>query len=378
MTDSILGCAQRRIKTLRERMDQLGIESFYVRDTSNIAWLSAFENVFDEEPAHAAFVDSDSCMIHTDSRYLTAFVVASQDGPWEVRGASSSHAKWLRDLLKPEYSLGIEDSISLAEFRGIEKELCRGDFKDEESILSGRIIETSHEIVNLRGIKDAYEIGCLRHAQSITDAAFSHIVGFVKPGMTEREVQIELEDYMLRHGASSLAFASIVASGSNGASPHAIPGETKLEAGQCVVMDFGARAKGYCSDMTRMVFLGEPSQKMRQAYEILREANEDVEAMLRPGVTGSQAHHQAELILTKGGFGGKMGHALGHGVGIDIHEEPVLAPRNTLPLVPGNVVTVEPGIYIEGEFGMRLEDFGVITDNGFDVFSKSTHEMVII
>ena len=200
----------------------------------------------------------------------------------------------------------------------------------------------------------------------------------MRPGMTEREVQIELEDFMRRHGAEGLAFPSIVAAGANGASPHAIPGQTVLEAGQCVVLDFGARAHGYCSDMTRTVFLGQPSQKMRDAYAAIRSANEQVEAALKPGVTGKVMHELAERALADAGFAGKMGHSLGHGVGIDIHEQPALSPRNEQPLVPGNVVTVEPGIYLPGEFGMRLEDFGVITPDGFEVFTRSTHDPVIL
>ena len=151
-----------------------------------------------------------------------------------------------------------------------------------------------------------------------------------------------------------------------------------LEAGQCVVLDFGAKSYGYCSDMTRTVFLGEPEGQMRAAWDTVRAANEAVEALLRPGVTGREAHERAETVLAEGGFAGAMGHGLGHGVGLDIHEEPVLSPRNPEPLVEGNVVTVEPGIYLPGKFGMRLEDFGVVTDDGFEVFTKSTHEMVVI
>ena len=126
------------------------------------------------------------------------------------------------------------------------------------------------------------------------------------------------------------------------------------------------------------MFLGEPDQCMRAAYEAIRAANEQVEALLHPGITGKEAHELAERVLADHGFEGKMGHSLGHGVGIDIHEEPNLSPRNPNPLVPGNVVTVEPGIYLPGEFGMRLEDFGVITPEGFSVFTQSTHDMVII
>ena len=247
-----------------------------------------------------------------------------------------------------------------------------------DALLRSDLPETDGVVVGLRAVKDRYEIARMRGAQSITDAAFEHIVRYMRPGMMERQVQLELEEFMLRHGAQGLAFPSIVATGPNGASPHAIPGATMLEAGQCVVLDFGARSYGYCSDMTRTVFLGEPDPEMRAAWDALREANESVEAMLRPGVTGKEAHERAEEVLAAAGFGGRMGHGLGHGVGIDIHEEPVLAPRNERPLVAGNVVTVEPGIYLPGKCGMRLEDFGVVTDDGFDVFTNSTHDLVVI
>ena len=218
----------------------------------------------------------------------------------------------------------------------------------------------------------------MRAAQAITDAAFAHIIQFMKPGMTEREVQFELDSFMLRHGAEGLAFSSIVASGENGADPHAIPSNKRLEAGQCVVLDFGAKAQGYCSDMTRTVFLGEPSGRMAGAWQVLRAANEEAERAIKPGVTGREIHELAERVLEEGGFGGCMGHGLGHGVGLDIHELPTLNTRNEQPLVAGNVVTVEPGIYLPGEFGMRLEDFGVVTDAGYDVFTQSTHEMVVV
>ena len=175
-----------------------------------------------------------------------------------------------------------------------------------------------------------------------------------------------------------LAFRSIVATGANGADPHAVPGDTKLEAGQCVVMDFGAKALGYCSDMTRMVFLGQPDAQKADAYAVLRSVNEAVEAALRPGMTGKEAHDMAERLLAEGGYAGKMGHGLGHGVGLDVHELPVLNSRYDSALVEGNVVTVEPGIYLPGEFGMRLEDFGVVTASGFDVFTQSTHDMVVL
>ena len=371
-----------RLSRMREAIAAEGAAAFCVRDTSNIRWACAFDGVFDDESAHALVVTPDRAVLHTDSRYEEACRRAAAGTVVEVDASRVTHAKALAALMgvaegegepatepapRDPIMIGIEDGISLSEFRRFERAL-------PDAVLW----ETDGLVARLRAVKDAGEIDRMRAAQAITDAAFSHIVGFMRPGMTEREVQIELEDFMIRHGAEGLAFSSIVATGANGASPHAIPGATRLEAGQCVVLDFGARALGYCSDMTRTVFLGTPSQNMRDAYATIRCANEEVEALLRPGVTGKEAHELAERILAEGGFAGKMGHGLGHGVGIDIHEEPTLSPRNEDALASGNVVTVEPGIYLPGEFGMRLEDFGVVTETGFDVFTQSTHDMVIL
>ncbi len=382
---SIDAQAAGRLARLRRACDEAGIRTFFVRDTSSIAWLTAFDDVFDDERAHALLVTPHDAVLHTDSRYSgAARKAAAAEGALAVDDARAGHGKWVADIFVARHAnapagavapaeivLGIEDSMTLAGFRALEGALTKAP-------AAPKLRETSGFVRALRAVKEPCEVARMKAAQAITDAAFSYICTYLKPGMTERQVQVELEDWMLRHGASGLAFSSIVASGENGASPHAIPGAKVIEAGECVVMDFGARAHGYCSDMTRTVFLGEPSAKMRNAYETLRAANEQVEAALKPGMTGAEAHQMAEDALAAGGFGGKMGHGLGHGVGIDIHEEPVLSPRNKEALVAGNVVTVEPGIYLEGEFGMRLEDFGVVTEDGYEVFTQSTHEMVII
>ena len=353
---------------------QMGIDALFVRDTSNIRWITAFDGVFDEEQAHALVITPSWAALHTDSRYVNAVLNAAQNASSNVfvNDDRTSHAQFAKSALVPDNAaffgrLGIEDTITYAEFA-----------KTVETFGAQGLIATTDLVRGLRAVKSGAELNRMRAAQAVTDAAFAHIVGFMKPGMTEREVQLELDQFMLRHGAEGLAFSSIVATGANGADPHAIPGNTRLEAGQCVVMDFGAKVCGYCSDMTRTVFLGQPHAKMAHAWETLRRANETVEASLRPGITGKAAHELAEQVLAEGGFGGAMGHGLGHGVGLDIHELPVLNARNDLPLAIGNVVTVEPGIYLRGEFGMRLEDCGVITQDGYEVFSKLGHEMVVL
>ena len=423
---------ENRLLLFHDTLSQQGLSAFYVRNESDIHWLTGFDGVFDGEGAFALLVSPDRAILHTDSRYALATNAAAAGSPFAVSVEPVSHAAFAVRALGQQgfasgVNVGVETSLTLGEYRQLQREATKAAGQAPAQGAEGtsvavaavstpapatasaaaaptadtpapavapapspdpaavaptaagiNFVETEGLCVNLRAVKDASEIARMRAAQAITDAAFAHIVGYMRPGMTERQVQVELEDFMVRHGASGLAFTSIVACGAHGASPHAVSDDTRLEAGQCVVLDFGARAQGYCSDMTRVVFLGEPSAAMRHAYAVLREANETVEAMLLPGVTGAQAHAKAEEILAAGGFAGKMGHGLGHGVGIDIHEQPNLSPRNEKPLVAGNVVTVEPGIYLEGEFGMRLEDFGVITERGFQVFTQSSHEMVII
>ena len=369
-----------RLDKLRELLNEKGYKAIYLRDEPSIQWLCGFDGVMDGGGAFSLFVTQDVALLHTDSRYEVAVKRAAQDSAIEADFETISHAEAAAKGIFEElgYFIGssniaIEDSLSLREYRQLQNFLSK---KDQLKDLN--IIETSSFVGQLRAIKDASEIVRLRNAQKITDAAFTHIKEYVRPGMTEREVQLELEHFMCCAGAEGLAFSSIVATGANGACPHSIPGNTKLEAGQCVVLDFGAKKNSYCSDMTRMLFLGEPNSEMKSAYAALRSANETVEVALKPGVTGKEMHELAESVLASCGFGNMMGHGLGHGVGLEVHESPLLSPKYDKVLVPGNVVTVEPGIYKTGEFGMRLEDFGVLTETGFDVFTQSGHDMVII
>ena len=398
--------ATSRLERVRAFMHTHTLDALYVRNESDIFWITAFDNVFDGEGAFSLFITQEQAILHTDSRYEFAARSAVHNTPFTLDVSKVSHAvcalSACNELFAPHVSnqpapcvrttqqpapctrttqqpapcvrIGIETTLELGEYRELQQEAHKLEHLGKHV----QFVETTQVLLNMRAVKDAAELRRLRAAQAITDAAFAHICTYVRPGISERAVQCELEHYMLCHGASALAFSSIVAAGAHGASAHAIAGDTALESGQCVVFDFGAKKNGYCSDMTRMVFLGEPSQEMRHAYAVLREANETVQAHLRAGVTGAAAHQEALDVLSGGGFAGAMGHGLGHGVGIDIHEQPLLSPRNTCPLVEGNVVTVEPGIYLEGNFGMRLEDCGVITHAGFEAFAQTSHEMVII
>ncbi len=358
-----------RLERLQQQLATEGFDAFLVRDTPNIAYLTGFTGVFDEERAHSLLVDAQGCVLHTDSRYANACKQAAIacGSPVQVDDDAVPYTEWLTRYVS-QGKLGIEDSMPLAEFRKLEKTMSQ----------AVQLCETSRVVNTLRQVKDAAELNHMRAAQAVTDAAFVHICRFIKPGVTEREVARELNNFMLAHGADGLAFPTIVAAGANAANPHAQPGEAALEVGQCVVMDFGAKVAGYCSDMTRTVFLGVPNEHLSRAYAAIREANEAVAAFLKPGVSGKQAHQLALDVLEAAGFGGTMGHGLGHSLGLEIHEDPVLSPRGEEALQVGNVVTVEPGIYIPNEFGMRLEDFGIVIEGGFEVVTQSSHNMLVL
>ncbi|MDO4400547.1 MAG: Xaa-Pro peptidase family protein [Coriobacteriia bacterium] len=365
--------ARLRLERLRAWMAQENLDAFAVRSTSDIVWLTSFDGVFDDEQAHCVLVTAADAVLHTDSRYSEACAREAAGGPIAVDAAVKSHAAWCVERLGSLGStarLGFDDLMSVREHGAFLAAL--------EGAPGCELVATADAILTLRAQKDAFEVERLKAAQAITDAGFAHIVEFIRPGMTEREVQLELDNYMMAQGADGLAFPTIIATGAHGSSPHAQPGDAVIAAGDAIVMDFGARKGGYCSDMTRTVFVGEPSAELREAYAVLRRANEECAAMVRAGVVGADVHEHAQQVLAEGGFAGKMGHGLGHGVGIDIHEDPVLSPRNKEPLPAGAVVTVEPGIYIPGSFGMRLEDCGIVTEEGYEPFGTSTHEMVIV
>lgn len=422
-----------RITALRQAMQTVPVDVVYIRSLSNIAWITGFDKVFDTEQAHAVLVSPEKILIHSDSRYSEALEREAFSSEIDVDARKSSHARVLFDFVRDfcahqtsdhldstatdnasdeEFAaressskdthavirIGIEDSLTLAEFHLLEKVFDQASHSSElknsaqssdsnsqeqtgDSLLCScdfEFVELSSFIEKLREVKDSQELATMKKAQAITDRAFSRIIDFMSEGMTERQVQLQLDTFMFEEGAEGLAFDTIVATGAHASSPHAIPGDTVLRSGDAVVMDFGAKYGGYCSDMTRTVFIGEPSEDLKQAWQTLQHVNETCEKAIKVGVEASSVHQLAEDMLAEAGYKDKMGHSLGHSVGIDIHESPALSPSNQKPLCEGNVVTVEPGIYIPGQFGMRLEDFGVVTSEGFDVFTKSSHKMFII
>lgn len=365
--------ASNRLAPLRALMSERGYDAVLVRDVSDLRWLTDVARVFDGEQAHDALVTASEAWIHTDGRYFDALTSQLDARTWHADQDDVTHAQWVaRQVLAcGARVVAVEDSLTLGMYENIKWELDRASV----ACLFPRM---HSDITKLRMKKDADELEVLRRAQRITDDAFAHMRGYIRAGLTELAIRAELESYMLSHGADGLAFDSIVASGPNGANPHARPSSRVVEEGDLVVMDFGASLMDYQSDMTRTVCVGSPTARQQEAYDAVRRANETCAAVARPGMLGRELHELAARTLEEAGFGPYFTHGLGHGVGIDIHELPVAGRRGELPLDEGTVFTIEPGVYLPGEFGIRLEDCGVMTDRGYVPFTESPHELVCV
>lgn len=366
--------AEQRVARLRALMQERGYDAVVLRNNPDLRWLTGAARVFDAEDAHTAFVTADGLWLHTDSRYYNTFVERlGERGPWKLDMDPVDGSEWAAQRVCETRSrvVAVEDTVTLSFADAFDRAL----YDHSCSCLMPRL---HGDLVEMRAVKDDEEIAQMRAAQAVTDAAFAHMRSVIRPGLTEMELRAELDNFMLSHGADTLAFDSIVASGPNTANPHALPGPRVVEEGDFVLMDFGAGVGDYRSDMTRTVVVGEPSVRQREIYDIVRRTHEECAAFAKPGVCGREVHELAVKLISEAGYGDYFKHGLGHGVGIEIHEQPRFGRGDSHVLEPGHVVTIEPGIYLPGFGGVRLEDFGVITGDGYVPFTTSTHELVVV
>ncbi len=253
------------------------------------------------------------------------------------------------------------------------------DFRDMEQVMAGMSFSPLNKAPErLREIKEASEIEKMARACKITSEAFQYILGIIKEGMTEQEIARALENYMVSHGAQETAFHTIVASGENGSLPHAIPGERKVRKGDMITMDFGAKVDGYCADMTRTIALGEPGEKMRHVYDVVLTAQKMAEAALSPGKVCRDVDAVARDYIASQGFAENFGHGLGHSLGIDIHESPRLSMLCTDITKENHALTVEPGVYLPGVGGVRIENSCVVTKDGCYSLTTAPKELIIL
>ena len=378
-----------RLARLRDVMRHKNIDAYVVRNISDLMWITGFEQVFDEELAHTAFITQDVCIIHSDSRYSGALRSQAQklqeQNPnleqaeiWQIddvrtkNGQVISIADFVLNSLnycgvRQNAKIAIDENCPLKLYRSYEKKLK-----------SYEVFPCPSEILALREVKDSAEIEKLKAAQKCAEKGFLELLDNLHPNMTEQEIALKLEFAIRAAGAECLSFPSIVAAGAHGANPHAQPSNYKIQKGDMIVFDFGAKRCGYCSDTTRTICIGKPNQEQLSAYNAVKLTNLEVRRALKAGRTGRQMHELSQAVLASEGFANLMGHGLGHGVGIDIHETPNLSLRNEKPLVAGNVVTDEPGVYLSGKFGIRIEDCGVISDSGYENFCNLDHELLTL
>ncbi|MBQ3518097.1 MAG: aminopeptidase P family protein [Clostridia bacterium] len=325
------------------------------------------------------FPSSDGCLLvcadgffrfWTDSRYTEAAgkVITACDVC-----DSTDLAKQLNEIFKEKNikKVSIEaDRMTVAEYKKWCKDLPDVTLDDSDALT--KLIEEQ------RMVKSEEEISLILAAQKIAEDAFDYILGEIKVGKTEKEIQLALDYYMLSHGAEALSFETICVSGANSSMPHGVPTDKKIESGDFLTMDYGAVVNGYHSDMTRTVFVGTPTEEQKEVYNTVLAAQLASLEALKDGVTGKDADKAGRDIIEAAGYGKNFGHGTGHGVGIEIHEEPRVSPKSPHTLHTGHVVTVEPGIYLPGKFGVRIEDMAVITENGCRNLTTCPKELICL
>lgn len=326
---------------------------------------------FTDFPASDGFLLAfkDGAVFATDSRYIEA----ARNRITSCQVLETGAGARVRDLAEKHGCEKIfiqSGKVTVAQLRGYEKSLAGLEIISDDTL--------DNAVDELRSVKSEEEKEKIVKAQRIAERAFEHILSFIKPGVSERDISLELDYFMLRNGAEALSFETIAVSGKNSSMPHGVPGDKRIEKGDFITMDFGAVVEGYHSDMTRTVAVGSVSEKQRRVYEIVLRAKNACLGGLRAGMTGKEADALARDIIAAEGFGGNFGHGTGHGVGLEIHEKPNLSPRNEKPLKAGEIVTVEPGIYLPGELGVRIEDMAFITDEGCENLTKAPEELIVL
>lgn len=356
-----------RLANLRDLMRQNLIDAMLVTDPHNRPYLSGFTG-----SNGVLIITPDKQALATDSRYYEQ--VRQQCPNWELIEVGYNFTAEMIGIFS-EFGLGGRNIA-------FEAHNISADMLNKwEQTLQGRVqlVSTTGLVESLRMVKDANEIAAIKKAVALADEAFAHIVQWVKPGMREKDVAWELESYMRTHGASAMSFPPIVASGPNSALPHAHPTDRLLQAGEVLLMDFGCVVDNYCSDITRTVCLGEPAdEKYITLWNTVLNAQQTVEETAKANMTGQVVDAIARDIIQAAGYGKEyFGHGLGHGVGLDIHESPRYSFAYPHTVMANAILTVEPGIYMPGWGGIRIEDMVLVKEDSLEVLTQAPKMPII-
>ena len=353
---------KKRIAKLREAMGKKKLDSVLLMGDPNRNYLSGFTG-----NESFSLITQEEAFFITDSRFTEQASEQVKDYKILEYSKGMSFVDFLSDLIDKNNikRLGFEENI-----------VSYSQYVVFNSKLNCQLVPMEGIVEEIRIVKDDDEIKLMEGAAAIADKAFAHMVNFIKSGMTEREIGLELEFHMKKLGASALSFPSIVASGVRSSLPHGEATEKVIKRGEFLTLDFGCIYKEYCSDMTRTVVIGEPSREMLKIYNIVLEAEQLALKEYKPGIPAVEVDAVASNYISGKGYGKNFGHSLGHGVGREIHEAPIIGYKNNRKLESGMVVSDEPGIYIPGFGGVRIEDLLVVTEDGGRVLSKSPKNLI--
>lgn len=353
-----------RLETIKEQFNDLKIDSFLIKNLANIRYLTGFSG-----SAGNVLITKDKNYFISDFRYKTQSA-KEVDKNFEIIIYVQNSLSFLKDLIEKHdlKKIGFESNfMTFNDVLGLKEE-----FKNTEFIPVDSLVE---KIVM---VKNEKEILATRKAVEITDRTFSELLKIIKPGITEREVSAHISYLQKMYGADGDSFDAIVASGERGAFPHARPTDKKIATGELVTLDFGCTVEGMKSDMTRTIAIGEISDECKNIYSIVKEAQQKALEKVKAGMSTKEIDSVARDFIREKGFGNNFGHGLGHGVGYDIHEKPALNERTDYILQINNIITIEPGIYVEGTGGVRIEDDVIVTKEGCEILNSSPKELITI
>lgn len=345
-----------RLQKLREFMASRGLDGFLVTQPENRRYLSGFTGSFG-----VLLITQDAAFIATDFRYYEQ--VERECPGFTLVKVEKQFTDVLPKMLGEAgvKTLGFEGFHLTVEENRKWRRLTRGV----------KWVPCEDIVGEIRSVKSPEELQTIRRAISLTDEAFQHLCKIIRPGITEKEAAWEIESFMRTHGADKVAFDLIVASGPNSALPHARASERIIGEGEPIVVDIGCVVDGYCSDLTRTIILGKADDRFREAYSIVLKAQKKAERAIKPGMRARRADSIARKVIEKAGYGPHFGHGLGHGIGLAVHEKPSVGRVSRDTLQAGNVITVEPGIYISGWGGVRLEDVVLIKEDGAEILTRA-------
>ncbi|MFJ7510056.1 M24 family metallopeptidase [Peribacillus simplex] len=351
-----------KLMRLRASMEKVGIDGFLITSTYNRRFMTNFTG-----SAGVVLISQKEAKFITDFRYVEQ--AGKQAPDYEI----VQHKGTIIEEVGKQ-----AEAMNIGKLGFEQEHLTYATYKAYEAAIDGQLLPVSGVIENLRLIKTSSEIKILKEAAAIADAAFTHILDFLRPGISELDVSNELEFFMRKQGATSSSFDIIVASGIRSALPHGVATDKIIEKGDFVTLDYGAYYNGYVSDITRTLAVGKPSEELINIYDIVLEAQLRGMAGIKPGMTGREADALTRNLIEEKGYGQYFGHSTGHGIGLEVHEGPALSFRSDIILEPGMAVTVEPGIYLPGVGGVRIEDDTIVTIEGNEALTHSTKELIIL